>query len=340
MKAAFLIKNGKAEDAFEIREAETPVPKQGEVLVEVEAFGLNFADVMARLGHYPDAPPLPAILGYDVVGRIAELGPGVAHLQKGQRVVALTRFGGYATHAIADARAVAPVDEHMDPGIATALATQACTAIYCAEEMVNMHAGDHVLVHAAAGGVGTLLVQLALHRECIVYGTAGTEAKLQYLREMGVQHPINYRKKDFAVEVAKIRGKEGLDIIFDPVGGKSIKKGFRLLGAGGRIVSFGASSLTSTRSFFGKVRVGVGFGIYHPVAFVSNSKSMLGVNLLRLADHRPQVIQRVMQQAVAHAQQGILKPRVGGMFPSNQLAGAHHFLESRQSMGKVVVKWE
>lgn len=340
MKAAFLVKNGSADEAFEFRQTDVPIPDSGEVRIKVSAFGLNFADVMARLGHYADAPPLPSVLGYDVVGTIDEVGPGVSGLAVGQRVLAMTRFGAYAEYALTQAAGVAVISEAMDEGVATALATQGCTAYYCAMEMVQLHAGDHVLVHAAAGGVGTLLVQLALHRGCIVYGTAGSEAKLQYLREMGVHHPINYRKKDFAREIQALRGKAGLDVVFDPVGGKSLKKGFQLLGAGGRIVSFGASSLTQSKGFLGKLRVGIGFGIYHPIAFVGNAKSMLGVNMLRIADHRPATLQRVLQATVRLEAEGVLAPKVGGAFPATQLAGAHHFLESRQSIGKVVVKWE
>ena len=339
MKAAFLIKHGSAEEAFEIRDTQIPSPTQEQVLIKVEAFGLNFADVMARLGHYPDTPPLPAILGYDVVGTIESLGSGVKELSIGQRVTAMSRFGGYAEYVATSAKGVAPIPEDMNAGIATALSTQACTAYYCAEEMVRLHEGDHVLVHAAAGGVGTLLVQLAKNKKCIIYGTAGSEAKLKYLEEQGVHYPINYRKTDFATEIKKLRGDAGMDVIFDPVGGKSLQKGFGLLGAGGRIVSFGASQMTTTTNFFGKIRVGVGFGIYHPVAFVSNSKSMLGVNMLRIADHRPNTLNRVLKEAIKLTAEGILKPTVGGSFSSGQLAGAHHFLESRQSMGKVVVKW-
>lgn len=339
MKAAFLINEGSAEEAFEIRETDMPSPSQGQVLIKVEAFGLNFADVMARLGHYKDAPEIPVVLGYDVVGTIESLGNGVKDFKPGQRVAAMTRFGGYAEYALTDARAMVAIPKDMEPGVATALVVQGSTAYYCAEEMVRLHEGDHVLIHAAAGGVGTLLVQIAKHRKCIVYGTAGSEAKLQYLKEQGVQYPINYRKVDFAEEIKKLRGEQGLDVIFDPVGGKSLKKGFGLLAAGGRIISFGASQMTTAKNFFGKVKVGVGFGIYHPAAFVSNSKSMLGVNMLRLGDERPLILQRVLKETIRFYEEGILKPTVGGIFSVGQLSGAHHFLESRQSMGKVVVKW-
>ena len=187
------------------------------------------------------------MLGYEVVGRIDALGAGVNTLAVGQRVVALTRFGGYATTAVTDARAAVPIPDDLDVGIAAALPTQGGTAYYCAEEMVRLHPGDHVLVQAAAGGVGTLLVQLCKRHGCTVYGTAGSDAKLDYLRALGVDHPINYRRDDFADAVRRVRGDAGLDVIFDSLGGSAVRKGLALLAPGGRIVCLGAAEREAGR---------------------------------------------------------------------------------------------
>jgi len=339
MKAAFLVKTGDPEIAFEIREIDKPMPEPGQVLLKVEGFGINFADVMARLGFYRDAPALPAILGYDVVGRVEAVGAGVDQALVNSRVTAFTRFGGYAEYAVADVRAIAKISEQMEAGVAVALSTQYCTAYYLAEEMAPIQPNDYVLIHAAAGGVGTALVQLSIFRGAIIFGTAGSDEKLDYLKEAGVHYPINYRKVDFTSEVQKVIGPKGLDVIFDPVGGDSVKKGFRLLGAGGRLVVFGASSMTQTKSIFGKIKLLLGFGIYHPVGLLTKSRGIIGVNLLRVADQRLEKIQRVLKQVVKMNQQGILNPKVGGVFPVDQLSEAHSFLESRQSTGKIVVKW-
>lgn len=339
MKAIFLVNNGDASQAFEQREVPTPSPSPGQVLVKVDAFGLNFADVMARLGLYPDAPPLPAVIGYDIVGRIEQVGEGVDPNRVGERITALSRFGGYAEYAVTDARGAVPIGEEMDQGIALALAVQGATAIYMAEEMVRLHPGDHVLIHAAAGGVGSLLVQYAKSRGCVVYGTAGSAAKLDFLRTQGVDHPINYREEDFFTQIQQIRGEKGLDVVFDPIGGKTLKQGFKLLGAGGRIIAFGGSSMTGATNFFSKLRIGLSFGIYHPVAFLRNSRSMIGVNMLRLSDSRPEVSARALMRTVALAKEGTLQPLVGGKYPASQIAEAHAFLESRKSMGKVIVEW-
>src|SRR6185369_11388842 len=321
MQAVVLVRHGAARDAFELREAPTPEPAAGQVRVAVEAFGLNYADVSARQGLYQDAPPMPSVIGYEVVGRVDALGPGVAGFSTGQRVTALTRFGGYATHALTDARAVAPIAEDMDVGVAAALPTQGCTAYYMAEEMVRLHPGDHVLVHAAAGGVGTLLVQLCKRRGCVVYGTAGSDDKLGLLRELGVDHAINYRSSDFADEVRKIRGAPGLDVIFDSIGGATTRRGMALLGAGGRMVGFGAADHTpGPLQPLRSLRFALSFGLPHPVLLLMRSRSFIGVNMLRIADGRPLVLQRCLRAMVDLALSGELRAIVGGRFPAEQLA--------------------
>jgi len=262
MKAAFLVKNGKAHKAFELRETTIGDPNAIEVQIEVEGFGLNFADVMARLGLYPDAPKKPGVLGYDVVGRITKKGKDVDdRLAVGNRVVALTRFGGYAEITNTDSRGVVKISEEMDMASATALATQAGTAYYMAAEMVHIFPGDHVLVHAAAGGVGSILCQMAKAKGAVVYGTASGPEKLKYLKEIGVDYPINYKSDRFDTAVANILPQgQKLDIIFDAIGGKSVKRGMKLLGSGGRMILFGASSLTSAKNIFSKIGVALGFG--------------------------------------------------------------------------------
>jgi NADPH2:quinone reductase len=340
MKALHLVRHGSAHEAFELRDVPTPAPAQGEVRIAVEAFGLNYADVSARQGTYQDAPPLPSIIGYEVVGRIDGIGNDVTGLEEGQRVAALTRFGGYATSAVTDHRAVTPIPDDMDVGVAAAMPTQGCTAYFCAEEMVRMHPGDHVLVQAAAGGVGTLLVQLAKHRGCYVYGTAGSDKKLSYLQEHGVDMPINYRDADFAEVIRRSRGSEGLDVIFDSLGGDAVRKGIQLLAPGGRIVCFGAASHEAgSFQLLRSARFALSFGLPHPIPLLLNSRSILGVNMLRIADHRPLVLQRCMENVARLVRDGVLRPVVGGRFRADQLAEAHALLESRGSVGKIVVTW-
>ncbi len=338
MKAFFLVKHGSPSTAFVLREAQCPVPKENEVLIKTEAFGLNFADVMARLGKYQDAPPLPFVPGYEVVGRVEAVGKNVKSLSGGQRVVAFTRFGGYAEYAAADHRVVQPVPEDMDAARAAALATQYCTAWYCAEEMVKLNAGDRVMIHAAAGGVGIALVQLAKRRGCIVYGTCGSDEKVSFLKKLGADHAINYSQSDFPGEIKKTCGPNGLDVIFDPIGGKNFSKGRKLLGAGGRIVGLGVSEQLSG-GLFPTLRMVFNFGLLPTVLLLVRSQGIIGVNMLRIADSRPEVLQRCMKNVTGLAASGELDPHSGGIFPAEKLAEAHALLGSRRSVGKIAVKW-
>lgn len=340
MKAITLIKYGKAQTAFQQSETKTPKPAPNQVLVKVEAFGLNYADVMARKGMYRDAPPVPCVLGYEAVGKIAETGTDVKNISIGQRVLAFTRFGAYAEYALTQSRAVVPIPDEMDNGIAAALATQYCTAYYAAYEMVNLHEGDHVLIHAAAGGVGIALVQLAKLKGCIVYGTAGSDEKIKFLKSIGVDFPINYQKQNFVREIREIRGENGLDAVFDSLGGKVFSQSKKLLNYGGRIIGYGnADRSGESGGIFSDLKMLFGFGFMNPAFLLLNSRGIIGVNMLRIADHKPDALQRCMENVVQLASKNLIKPYVGGRFRVNEIAKAHEFLESRKSIGKIVVEW-
>ncbi|MGD1845900.1 MAG: zinc-binding alcohol dehydrogenase family protein [Salibacteraceae bacterium] len=340
MKAQVLVQNGSADQAFELQDRPTPEPGPGQVRIKVECFGLNFADVMARQGLYRDAPPLPSVLGYEVVGTLDQLGEGVVGIAEGQRVVAFTRFGGYAEYALTDSRDIAPVSEAMDGAQATALATQYGTAYFCACEMTRLFPGDKVLVQAAAGGVGTALVQLAKHAGCEVYGTAGGPEKVDYLRKIGVDHPIDYQKQDFYELIAQMHTQPALDVVFDSIGGTTYSKGLKLLNAGGRMVSFGAAKRSGNGGFLSTLKLMWCCGIVLPVQLIMHSRAAIGVNMLRIADKKPEVLQRVMQAVVDLYNEGVLEPQVGGKFPVEELANAHHLLETRKTTGKVAIFWQ
>lgn len=340
MKAIFLVRNGDSEQAFEIRETEMPVPAKGEVVVKVEASGLNYADVMARRGLYKAAPPLPSVLGYDVAGRIHSIGPGTSGFEIGDRVAAMTRFGGYAEYARTQAGAIIPLPGSMLPALATSLATQASTAVYCAGFVTRLYEGDRVLVHAAAGGVGTILVQLAKAKGCIVYGSASA-TKHAYLKELGVDYIFNSQADDPFNEISdRLDGKK-MDVVFDNIGGLSFKKGYQLLGPCGRIIAYGAAAQNRGRnsSQLNTIRVGIGFGYHSPIGLIVKSQSMIGVNMLSIADHKPQILKEVMNEVARLAREGVIRPVLGETFPAERIAEAHDFLESRNSIGKTAILW-
>lgn len=338
MKAIHLIRYGKSETAFEIRDIAIPNPKPNEVTIKVASFGLNFADVVARRGLYPDAPKNPAVLGYDVAGTIHAVGEKVDTFKIGDRVTALTRFGGYAEYATTMVEGVAKIPDNIDLPLSTALATQACTAYFAAEHSVSLTKGDNVLIQAAAGGVGTILVQIAKHRGCKIFGTA-SKPKLDYLKKIGVDHPIDYRNKDFFSEVKSILEGPKLDFVFDSIGGKAFKQGWKLLQPGGTMVNFGAAAQVSGSNKLKSLGVVLGFGIFSPLQLLMSSKSMVAINMLRIADHKPNIFQKVFSGVIKLTQEGVIKPTLAKEFNAHDIAEGHAFLESRESIGKIVMNW-
>ena len=340
MRSITLVKYGNTEASFALKEIDKPTPNTDEILIRVEAFGLNFADVLARKGLYKDAPPLPCILGYEVVGTIEQMGTQSNDLKEGDRVVAFTRFGGYAEYCLANSKAVVKIPEQMENGVAVALATQYCTAYYCAHIAVTLLEGDHVLVHSAAGGVGTALVQMAKNKGCVIYGTVGSNDKFKYLENLGVDHVINYQSADFAQEVKQIRGNQKLDVIFDAVGGINYRKSKRVLSYGGRLVSYGIAERTDKKGgLLSDLTMAWRFGFLHPILLLMKSQGMIGVNMLRIADHKPTVLQRCLKEVVQMSVEGKIAPTVGGVFKSDEIHQAHQLLEGRGSVGKIVVEW-
>ena len=340
MKAVYLVKYGNSDTAFEIKDAPMAKAAKGEIVIKVACFGLNFADVVARRGLYPEAPKNPAVLGYDVAGTIHEIGEGVTGFKIGQRVTALTRFGGYAEFATTQAEGVAVIPDSMDFATATALATQGCTAYYCAYESVTMHEGDRVLVQAAAGGVGGLLVQMAKHQKCIVYGTAST-SKMAYLKQIGVDVAIDYTQQDFSDIIAQHSPTNKVDIVFDSLGGKTFRNSYKLLGPAGRIITFGtAEQINGNKTNkLGTLKMALNFGIYSPIQLLLGSKAIIGVNMLQVADHRKQVFKHCITEVVRMANEGIITPKLDQVFKVSQMAEAHDYLESRKSIGKIAVEW-
>lgn len=331
MKAAVLHPKG----VFKIDEVAKPNYNSNQVLIKVEGFGLNFADVMARQGLYREAPPLPSILGYDVVGEIVEQGADVKENLIGKRVVAMTRFGGYAEFAVTDYRALVEIPKHLPLAEALSLATQYCTAWFCLHEKANVYEGDKILIHAAAGGVGVALTQLAKLKGLITYGTCSSQTKADFIKQNGIDFPIIYTQENYEEKIT-----EPLQATFNAIAGDTLKKDMKLLGLGGTIISFGAASRTGKKmGFFSNLNLLFSSGFYHPLFLMMQSKSLVGVNMLKIGDVRPNLIQHTLKEVVKLAAEGKIKPHSGGVYEAKDITKAHDLLASRKSMGKIAVKW-
>jgi NADPH:quinone reductase-like Zn-dependent oxidoreductase len=335
MKAWTLIAHGAPEKAFALREHPDPRTNPAQVLIRVEGFGLNYADAMAVRGLYREAPPLPCIIGYEVVGRVEHAGSAAPQDLVGQRVVAMTRFGGYGELAVTDHRACALIPENLPLGEALALATQGVTAWYMAKVLCPLHAGERVLVHSAAGGVGQLLVQLAAHAGCEVIAVVGNASKAPRAQQLGATHVIDRSAGDYETQARTILGKHRLDASFNAVAGRTFKKDLRLIGSGGRLVLFGGAERggTSTLGFVWRM------GLLLPIFLMMKSRSILGVNMLKLGDFKPDLVARCLRETVEAHGSGILRPLVHDVLPAERLIQAHQALASGRTMGKVALTW-
>ena len=340
MKAAFLVRNGAANNAFEIKETNSPQPKDHEVLIQVETFGLNYADVMARNGIYAAAPPLPSVLGYEAVGTVLGFGKDVSTFKIGDRVLAFTRFGAYAEQCVAHHEAVTILPKEIPNDIATALATQYCTAIYSADWMANIKPFERVLIHAGAGGVGHGLIQYAKQVGCEIVATAGSEEKIAYLKSLGVDTVINYSSVNFKEELESKFGSRPVNAIFDPIGGKNYKLNRHLLAVGGRMIMFGISSFSKKKgTLIDKLQLTAQFGFLSPLEFLIKSNGVIGVNMLHIADENPTIINQLLKQSIQGYLDGVFKPEIAFSGKVTEISKAHEMLENRGTIGKLAVSW-
>ncbi|MBX2979630.1 MAG: zinc-binding dehydrogenase [Flavobacteriales bacterium] len=338
MKAWTLTAHGDPRTSFALHEHPDPVPTSNQVLIRSEGFGLNYADVMAAKGLYRDAPPLPSILGYEVVGRVVQAGADVPPHMIGKRVVAMTRFGGYGQLVTTDHRACAELPDDVPLGEAAALATQGCTAWFAAHLLCPLMPGQQVLVHSAAGGVGQLLVQIALQAGCTVYAVAKGALKMQQLKALGAQHVIDRGAGNYADAVRAALGDRRLDVSFNAVGGSSFKQDMALLGSHGRIVLYGGAERGGIAPF-GTLRFVWRMGLVLPIFLMMKSQSILGLNMLRISENKPELIAHCLQAVVEAQRTGRLKAHVHATYPADQLAEAHVALAGGRTMGKVAVAW-
>jgi NADPH:quinone reductase-like Zn-dependent oxidoreductase len=325
-------------DVLEIEQRPDPVPGSGEVLVRVKAAGINFADVMARAGLYPDAPKTPSVVGYELAGVVEAVGDGVEDYAPGDRVMGGTRFGGYAELVAVGENMLVPLPEDWSFEEGASFPVNYATAYAGLCRYGSLRPGERVLLQAAAGGVGIAATQVAKIVGAEVFGTA-SPSKHDACRGFGVDHVVDYRGKDFVKEIRRITGEQApLDLVMDAVAGRSFRKSWSLLGAGGRLVAFGASSLMDgeRRNPITALKSVVGMPPFNVIPMMSNSKSVIGLNMLKLWDAKGS-LDEFMEPLTEWVEDGRLRPVVAETFPLEQGADAHRFIIERRNIGKVVL---
>ncbi len=315
MKAIRIHEFGGAEQ-LKFDEIDKPSPGAGEVLIKMEAAGINFADTMLRQNKYLFTPELPFTMGFEVAGTIEEVGEGVEHLQVGSKVVSMRRGGCYAEYVKADAQTTYAIPNELNSSEATALLVQGLTALGLLE---TLQEGQNILIHAAAGGVGTLLVQLAKLKGAKVIGTASSEEKLDKVRGLGADVGINYTEDDWTQKVNEATDGNGADIIIEMVGGEMGKRNFECLAIKGEMIVYGAAS-------------GEDFQIF-ALSLLGKMQTVRGYNLNL---ETPANMQRFTGELMQHLGEGKLQISVME-FPLEQAKEAHEAIEGRKTTGKVVL---
>jgi NADPH:quinone reductase-like Zn-dependent oxidoreductase len=330
MRAVVITKTGGPE-VLKVEERPDPQPGRGEVAIDVEAAGINFADIMARLGLYPDAPKTPSVVGYEVSGTVADLGEGVTEWREGDRVIAGTRFGGYASRVVVPERNLLPLPAAFTFEQGAAFPVNYGTAYAALIRYGTLQEGERVLIQAAAGGVGIAATQIAKYRGAEVWGTA-SPGKHDAIRGFGVDHPVDYTKDGWEKSVPK------LDVVIDALGGSSFRRSYDLLRAGGRLVCFGASGAVSgdKRSLVSAARTILRMPRFNLVKQMSASKAVIGLNVLTLWDEFGS-LDPWLTPLSEMIDAGVIKPEVSRSFPFDRAGDAHSFISDRRNVGKVVL---
>ncbi len=310
-------------NVLKYEDEERPVPGAGQVLVKIEAVGLNYADTMRRRNNYLENTPVPYVLGGEIAGTIEEIGPEVQNLQIGQRVLAIANTGAYAEYAVLPARQLFPIPDNLGFAEATTIPVQGITAYDVLKESGQLKTGESVLVHAAAGGVGVFSVQLAkIMGAGKVIATASTAAKLELAKSLGADVTINYNEADWAKQVREQTGGKGADVILEMVGGEVFNQNLKCLAPFGRMVVFGAASNQIPS--------------LNPIQLMQRNQTVTGYWLVNTI-MRPKVYAERMAELLGWIGEGKVKLVVEHSFPLSEAAQAHTALESRQTVGKLVL---
>jgi NADPH:quinone reductase-like Zn-dependent oxidoreductase len=324
-------------DVLKVREAPDPTPTDTQLRIRVRASGVNFADILARQGLYPDAPTLPCVVGYEVAGVVDAVGPQADAAWLGREVLALTRFNGYADTLVVPAAQVFVKPAALSFEQAAAVPVNYLTAWQLMVVMGALSADETVLIHNAGGGVGLAAIDIGRHVGARLIGTA-SGGKHPFLRERGLDVAIDYNREDWRREVSRVTEGRGVELVLDPLGGGHWKKSYAALRHTGRLAMFGASTLTESK-LPGVVRLlamAASLPWFNPVPLMNANRAVFGVNLGHLW-HEVDKIARWMTILLAGVDAGWVRPHVDRCFPLEQAGAAHAYLEARRNTGKVVL---
>jgi len=337
MKQIFITGHGGPEK-LKIQQAPDPTPGEGTLRIRVKASGINFADILARQGLYPDSPKIPCVVGYEVSGTVDAAGKGAGESWVGKDVIAMTRFGGYSDVVVVPANQVFERPASLTHEQCAAIPVNYLTAWQLLVVMGSLSKHETVLIHNAGGGVGLAAIDIARHIGARILGTAST-GKHAFLKQRGLHEAIDYRTQDWTVELKRLTDGRGVELITDPMGGSHWKKSYKALRSTGRLGMFGISAATESR-LFGPLRllpVALGMPFFHPIPLMNNNRSVFGVNLGHMW-HEGHKIRVWMEALLRGVSEGWVRPHVDKAFGFEQAGEAHAYMEARRNIGKVVLR--
>jgi NADPH:quinone reductase-like Zn-dependent oxidoreductase len=324
-------------EVLKVQEKPDPKPGPGEVVIRVRAAGLNFADILSRQGLYPDSPPKPCVMGYEVSGVVETVGEEVNSSFVGKSVAALTRFGGQSDQVVVKATQLFEKTEKLTFEQAAAIPVNYLTAYALLVVMGSLHPGESVLIHNAGGGVGLAAIDIAKKVGAVTYGTASPK-KHKFLAERGLDHAIDYRKEDWQPVLMQLTNGRGVDLIIDPIGGSHWKKSYASLRHTGRLGMFGVST-ASANGFFGKLKMlkaVLQTPRFHALPLLNKNRGVFGLNLGHMW-HEPEKVALWMRDILRGVEEGWVRPYVDRSFSFDEAGEAHRYLEERKNIGKVVL---
>jgi NADPH:quinone reductase-like Zn-dependent oxidoreductase len=333
MKQVWLNKAGRPE-ALKVRETADPIPRNGEVRIRVQASGVNVDDVLGRMGVQSDSPKVPYVPGYEVAGVVDAIAQGAADVKEGDAALAITRFGGYSDVICVPHNQVFKRLEWMSVEDGAAIPVSYLTAYQMLIVMGSLRPDDKVLIHAAGSSVGLAALDICRIIGAETYGTAASE-KHDFLRERGLDYPIDHRNYDYERMVMELTRDKGVHIVLDPLGGKHWLKNYRLLMPTGRLIYFGVTSARQSRWEMAKTLLYLPF--HTPLKLMKDNKAVLGVNpghMWMYADQK----RDWMTQIIAWYDEALFRPHVDKIYKFEEAAAAHRYIQERKNMGKVLLK--
>ena len=336
MRQIVMTKAGGTE-VLKIQEAQEPSAGTGEVRIDVRAAGINFADILARKGIYPDAPEKPCVVGYEVSGIVDSVGEGVDSSLVGKPVIAAVRFGGYSEKIVTPVFFVWEKPDSLSFEQGAAIPVNYITAYQLLIVMGALKQGESVLIHNAGGGVGLAALDIAKHVGAVTFGTASSR-KHTFLKERGLDHAIDYRTQDWLKEIKELTKGRGIELIIDPIGGRNTWKSYRALRRTGRLGLFGISAATQTRLSvkYNLVKTVLRMPRFHPVRLMNANKGIFGVNISHMWGEDKKMRLWALE-ILKGVEQGWVKPHVDRAFTFENIAEAHQYIEDRKNIGKVVL---